>query len=110
MGGTRRLVGGVTAAALAVAGMVLASGTPGSPAGPRQAAAAPACTLANGVQHVIHPPVHLAEWPDDDRASRLVFVVQGIAPDNLGRSLATFLRASRGRERARIGEMADRHV
>lgn len=66
--------------------------------------------VLNGVQHVIHPPVHLAEWPDDDRASRLVFVVQGIAPDNLGRSLATFLRAARGRERARIGEMADRHV
>lgn len=66
--------------------------------------------VLNGVQHVIHPPVHLAEWPDDDRASRLVFVVQGIAPDDLRHSLATFLRAARGRERARIGEVADRHV
>lgn len=66
--------------------------------------------VLNGVQHVIHPPVHLEEWPDDDRASRLVFVVQGIAPANLGRSLAAFLRAARGHERERVGEMADRHV
>ena len=24
--------------------------------------------VINGVQHVIHPPVHLAAWPDDDRS------------------------------------------
>jgi hypothetical protein len=46
------------------------------------------------VQHVIHPPVHLEEWPDDDHASRLVFVVQGIDPAFLDRSLRTFLRAA----------------
>ena len=26
--------------------------------------------LINGVQHVVHPPEHLPEWPDDDRRSR----------------------------------------
>ena len=30
--------------------------------------------LVNGVQHVVHPPVHLDAWPDDDRRSRLVFI------------------------------------
>src|SRR6185295_12048749 len=30
--------------------------------------------LLNGVQHVVHPPVHLDAWPDDDRRSRLVFI------------------------------------
>jgi G3E family GTPase len=50
--------------------------------------------VLHGVQHVIHPPVHLDEWPDDDRATRIVFVVQGIEPDALDRSLASFLRAS----------------
>lgn len=52
----------------------------------------------HGVQHVIHPPVHLDAWPDKDRASRLVFVVQGIEPAALERSLAKFLRAARGPE------------
>jgi G3E family GTPase len=66
--------------------------------------------VLNGVQHVIHPPVHLEEWPDDDRASRLVFVVQGIDPAVLGRSLATFLRAARGPVQARSGEMVDQHI
>jgi G3E family GTPase len=36
--------------------------------------------VLHGVQHVIHPPVHLDEWPNDDRASRLVFIVQDIDP------------------------------
>ena len=31
----------------------------------------------HGVQHMVHPPVHLNEWPDDDRRSRLVFIVRG---------------------------------
>ena len=50
--------------------------------------------VLHGVQHVIHAPVHLEEWPDDDHASRLVFVVQGIDPALLRRSLMAFLRAA----------------
>ncbi len=30
------------------------------------------------VQHLIHPPVELAEWPDKDRSSRLVFITSGV--------------------------------
>jgi G3E family GTPase len=50
--------------------------------------------LLNGVQHVIHPPVHLDSWPDGDRRSRLVFIGAGFEPDALGRSLAAFNRAA----------------
>jgi G3E family GTPase len=31
------------------------------------------------VQHLAHPPVELAAWPDDDRQSRVVFITRGIA-------------------------------
>ncbi len=35
--------------------------------------------LVQFVQHLAHPPVELAEWPDDSRASRVVFITRGIA-------------------------------
>ena len=44
----------------------------------------------HGVQHLVHPPVHMAAWPDDDRRSRLVFIVDGIDPDLIRRSLTAF--------------------
>jgi G3E family GTPase len=47
--------------------------------------------VVHGVQHLIHPPQHLAAWPDGDRRSRLVFIVDGIDPDQLRRSLAVFM-------------------
>jgi G3E family GTPase len=50
--------------------------------------------LLNGVQHVVHPPVHLDAWADDDRRSRLVFIGVGIDRDALERSLAAFNRAA----------------
>jgi G3E family GTPase len=50
--------------------------------------------VLHGVQHVIHPPVHLDAWPDDDHASRLVFIVQGIDPALLRRSLLAYLRVA----------------
>jgi G3E family GTPase len=46
--------------------------------------------VINGVQHVIHPPVHLAAWPDDDHSSRLVLIVREIAADAVERSLLAF--------------------
>ena len=45
----------------------------------------------HGVQHLIHPPVHLAAWPDDTRCSRLVFIARGLAPARVERSLRAFL-------------------
>jgi G3E family GTPase len=45
----------------------------------------------HGVQHLVHPPQHLRAWPDGDRRSKLVFIVDGIEPDQLRRSLAAFM-------------------
>lgn len=57
----------------------------------------PGPLVLNGVQHVIHPPVHLEAWPDEDRRSRLVFIARGIEKEALERSLAAFNRAARVR-------------
>src|SRR5882724_7423631 len=43
--------------------------------------------VLHGVQTVIHPPTHLDAWPDDDRASRLVFIVEGLDPAAVRRSM-----------------------
>jgi len=51
--------------------------------------------LLNGVQHVVHPPVHLDAWPDDDRRSRIVFIGRGLDRRALEESLAAFQRAAR---------------
>lgn len=34
--------------------------------------------VIHGVQHVFHPPVPLAEWPDDDRRTRIVFITRDL--------------------------------
>jgi G3E family GTPase len=34
--------------------------------------------VLHGVQHVFHPPVRLAAWPDADERTRLVFIVKDI--------------------------------
>lgn len=44
----------------------------------------------HGVQHLVHPPVHMAGWPGGDRRSRIVFIVDGLDPDRIRRSLAAF--------------------
>ena len=31
------------------------------------------------VQHLAHPPVELASWPDDSRQSRVVFITRNIS-------------------------------
>jgi G3E family GTPase len=46
--------------------------------------------VIHGVQHVVHPPVHLARWPDDDRRSRIVFIVRGLERSLIERSLGAF--------------------
>ncbi len=48
--------------------------------------------VINGVQHVVHPPIHLAAWPDEDRRSHVVFIVDGLAREAVERSLAAFNR------------------
>ena len=46
--------------------------------------------VIHGVQHVVHPPAHLDRWPDDDRRSRLIFIVRGLEQSLIERSLAAF--------------------
>jgi G3E family GTPase len=46
--------------------------------------------VVHGVQHVVHPPAHLERWPDADHRSRLVFIVAGLDPALIRRSLQTF--------------------
>lgn len=37
--------------------------------------------LLHGVQHVFHPPVRLAAWPDADHQTRLVFITRDLDED-----------------------------
>jgi G3E family GTPase len=53
-------------------------------------AGVPTPVLINGVQHIVHPPSHLEEWPDADRRSRLIFIVRGLKRSQIERSLAVF--------------------
>jgi len=41
----------------------------------------------HGVQHLVHPPIHLRAWPDKDRRSRIVFIVEGLEKRVIERSL-----------------------
>jgi G3E family GTPase len=50
----------------------------------------------HGVQHLVHPPVHMRAWPDADRRSRIVFIVQNLDRAVIERSLGTFLGMARG--------------
>jgi G3E family GTPase len=44
----------------------------------------------HGVRYLVHNPVHMTAWPDEDRRSRIVFIVDGIDPDLVRRSLTAF--------------------
>ena len=46
--------------------------------------------VLNGVQHTIHPPEHLGEWPDEDRRSRIIIITKRIHPEELLDSLLAF--------------------
>ena len=46
--------------------------------------------VINGVQHVVHPPMHLAAWPGADRRSHVVFIFDGLSRSAVERSLAAF--------------------
>lgn len=46
--------------------------------------------VLNGVQHIIHPPDHLDQWPDNEKYSHLVFIVRSIKPESITASLQTF--------------------
>jgi G3E family GTPase len=50
--------------------------------------------VIHGVQHVFHPPVQLEAWPDDDRRTRMVFIVRDIAPKTISGLFDAFLGAA----------------
>ena len=53
--------------------------------------------VVNGVQHIVHPPMHLDAWPDESRQSRVVFIVRGLERAAIEDSLAVFNRLGGGR-------------
>jgi G3E family GTPase len=55
----------------------------------------PGCPLVvHGAQHVFHPPRRLAAWPSQDRRTRLVFIVDGIARADIERTFRKFVQVS----------------
>ncbi|MDQ0472173.1 CobW family GTP-binding protein [Labrys wisconsinensis] len=48
----------------------------------------------HGVQHLVHTPVHMRAWPDGDRRSRIVFIVDDLDSGLIRRSLAAFNRVA----------------
>jgi G3E family GTPase len=47
--------------------------------------------LLNGVQHIIHPPEHLREWPEQAaHRSQIVFIMKSIEAEHLLQSLHSF--------------------
>jgi G3E family GTPase len=52
----------------------------------------PGPVVVHGVQHLVHPPEHLPQWPDDDHSSRIVFIVRGLSREAIERSLNAFGR------------------
>ncbi len=51
--------------------------------------------VLHGAQHVFYPPQELPRWPDADRASRFVFITEGIEPALIDRILREFSQAAR---------------
>ena len=50
--------------------------------------------VIHGVQHVFHPPAQLDAWPDDDRRTRMVFIVRDIAPKTISGLFDAFVGAA----------------
>jgi G3E family GTPase len=46
----------------------------------------------HAVQHLVHSPMHLSAWPDQDRRSRLVFITNRLDPTAIDRSFRAFAR------------------
>ncbi|MFO1069590.1 MAG: GTP-binding protein [Geminicoccaceae bacterium] len=53
----------------------------------------PTPVVVHGVQHVLHPPSHLAAWPGDRPVTRLVLIGRDLDPALLRRSFEAFMGA-----------------
>jgi G3E family GTPase len=47
--------------------------------------------VIQGVQHLIHKPVHLDEWPDGISGTRIVVIAKGLDPEVVRRSFRAFV-------------------
>lgn len=63
----------------------------------------------HAVQHVIHAPEHLPDWPNAERGSRIAFIAQKLEYDAVERSLQAFHRLARagrpGEQRESVDEL-----
>jgi G3E family GTPase len=55
--------------------------------------------LIQGVQHLVHKPMHLKAWPEGDRRTRLVVIVRGLDPRAIERSFRAFMQLGQAAER-----------
>ena len=75
---------------LRVKGLINIAEEPGRPA------------VIQGAQHLLHTMTWLERWPDDDHRTRVVFITQGIARDNLRDIIDLLDRVSSRTFRARV--------
>jgi G3E family GTPase len=47
--------------------------------------------VVHGVQHILHPPARLPNWPDDDHRTRMVFITRDIEERTVRDLFAAFL-------------------
>lgn len=49
--------------------------------------------VIHGVQHTLHPPVHLRDWPGELASSKLVFILRGLDADRLQQAFSRYMQA-----------------
>lgn len=54
--------------------------------------------VVQGVQHLIHKPVHLDAWPDGIPGTRIVVIAQGLDPAVVRRSFKAFVDVPAGQD------------
>ena len=47
--------------------------------------------VVHGVQHILHPPTRLPNWPDGDHSTRMVFITRDIEERTIRELFAAFL-------------------
>ena len=57
--------------------------------------------VIQGAQHLLHTMTWLDRWPDDDQRTRIVFITQGIARDELHEMIELLDRVSQRTFKAR---------
>jgi G3E family GTPase len=62
--------------------------------------------ILDGVQHLVHPPIHLPGWPDGVRSSRIVVIAEAIPMRRIETSLRGFLKKYGRKDQSRVAEPA----